>query len=75
MKTSPIARSRRLKPFHRGRPVGRRRFAFCPQCQSLLVLQQNRRTRQWFLGCEGYPRCSYTTSNTLIQKRIFAPKS
>jgi restriction system protein len=32
----------------------------CPRCESRLVEKRNRRTREAFLGCAGYPNCRYT---------------
>jgi hypothetical protein len=32
----------------------------CPQCESELVLRQNRDTGEEFWGCKAFPRCRYT---------------
>jgi DNA topoisomerase-1 len=32
----------------------------CPQCQKPLVIRYSKKTGSKFLGCSGYPECSYT---------------
>ena len=32
----------------------------CPECGALLTIRRNRETRETFLGCSGWPKCTYT---------------
>ena len=34
----------------------------CPRCGKPLVLRTNGETKEKFLGCSGYPDCTYTQS-------------
>ena len=34
----------------------------CPQCNKDLIQKYSRKTRGWFVGCNGYPSCKYTES-------------
>ncbi len=47
----------------------------CPDCGRELVVRTNRRTGGDFLGCSGWPRCSYTEPipQGLVMRRLGAP--
>lgn len=32
----------------------------CPQCGAELIKKYSRKTKGWFVGCSGYPACTYT---------------
>jgi len=32
----------------------------CPECGGKLIRKYSPRTRGWFIGCSGYPKCNYT---------------
>jgi len=41
---------------------GTRTARKCPEdgCNGMLIIRQNGKTKQHFLGCENYPKCKHT---------------
>ena len=35
----------------------------CPECGMDLIKKYSHKTRGWFIGCRGYPKCKYTQSD------------
>ncbi len=34
----------------------------CPDCGKDLIVRENRKTKELFIGCTGYPNCDYSQS-------------
>ena len=38
------------------------KFKKCPSCKKTTILRTNRRTKERFIGCSGFPKCRWTSS-------------
>jgi ssDNA-binding Zn-finger/Zn-ribbon topoisomerase 1 len=59
--------------------VGKKTAKGCPDCGAMMVVRQNRRDDNFFLGCNRYPDCRNTMEideamymELIGQKRMFA---
>ena len=41
--------------------VGKKTAQSCPECGAVMVIRKNKQDESFFLGCNRYPNCRYTS--------------